>query len=68
MTESKVDEVNLSLNRGINADGNSSSGVGLINVNRRIKLHFGDTYGLQIQSKSGVGTKVILRMPVVRKS
>lgn len=38
-------------------------GMGLINVNQRLKLWFGKKYGLQIESVSGKGTKVIITFP-----
>ena len=37
--------------------------VGLNNVNQRIKLHFGDKYGLQIHSSMNEGTTVIILIP-----
>ncbi|NLZ49077.1 MAG: sensor histidine kinase [Clostridiales bacterium] len=38
-------------------------GIGLINVNRRLKLKFGSKAGLHIVSDLGKGTTVILRIP-----
>lgn len=37
--------------------------VGIKNVNERLKLNFGDVYGLKIISEEGRGTEVILVMP-----
>lgn len=37
--------------------------VGLSNVNARIKLHFGDAYGVELESGKGEGTTVRLRFP-----
>ena len=42
------------------------SGVALINVNERIKLHFGEEYGLQISSAKWIGTEVEITLPVIR--
>lgn len=39
-------------------------GMGLINVNHRLKLCFGDSYGLSLESTPGRGTAVILRIPI----
>ncbi|TDO70037.1 two-component system sensor histidine kinase YesM [Halanaerobium saccharolyticum] len=39
------------------------SKVGLNNVNKRIKLYFGSEYGLNIRSKPGYGTKIIVNLP-----
>ena len=41
------------------------SGVGLINVHRRIQLRFGAQYGLQIHSEPDEGTVVELRFPAI---
>ena len=39
--------------------------VGLFNVNQRIQLYFGKSYGLAIESAVGKGTKVIVKLPCV---
>ncbi|NRF92440.1 hypothetical protein HQN89_15640 [Paenibacillus frigoriresistens] len=41
------------------------SNIGIPNVNERIKLHFGEEYGITIKSEVGVGTSVSLIMPLV---
>ena len=38
--------------------------IGLNNTNRRIKLIYGDSYGISIYSKPGSGTIVTVRIPV----
>ena len=40
------------------------STVGLNNINQRIKLHYGDEYGLEIKSQVEEGTTVLIRLPV----
>jgi len=45
-----------------NENGNKS--IGIENVNRRIKLLYGEDYGLSIWSRRGEGTKVIVRIPI----
>ncbi len=40
-----------------------SSGFGLANVNKRIKLNYGSRYGLNIYSKKGEGTDIIIKIP-----
>lgn len=42
---------------------NKFSKVGLNNVNQRIKMYFGDKYGIDIESNIGSGTKVIILVP-----
>lgn len=37
--------------------------VGIVNVNERLKKIYGEEYGVQILSKNGNGTTVIIRIP-----
>lgn len=41
-----------------------SESIGLINVNRRIKLKYGDDYGLHIISSVNEGTQIIISLPL----
>lgn len=41
------------------------SGVGLVNVNNRIRILFGKDYGLSVESEPDEGTTVTIRMPAV---
>ena len=41
------------------------SGVGVINVHSRIKLMFGEKYGLSVYSEPDEGTKVVIRIPAI---
>ena len=41
----------------------SEGGYGVWNIDQRLKLSFGEDYGLEYQSEIGKGTEVILRMP-----
>lgn len=40
-------------------------GFGLANVNERIRMYFGEQYGLSITSKKGEGTIVEIRIPAI---
>jgi two-component system sensor histidine kinase YesM len=42
---------------------NKFSKVGLNNVNQRIKMYFGEEYGLLIEDIDGEGTRIIIRIP-----
>lgn len=42
---------------------NKSKGYGVKNVNERIKLYFGEDYGLSYQSEPGTGTLVTINFP-----
>lgn len=49
----------------INSKNRLTKNIGLKNVNERIKLTFGEKYGLSIYSESGSGTEVIIRIPLI---
>lgn len=43
-------------------------GIGLKNIDERIKLSFGDVYGIRIESELGAGTKVMVDLPLERRT
>lgn len=51
------------MERALNKPDNVS-GYGITNVDQRIKLAFGDEYGVSLYSKFGVGTKAQIRIPL----
>lgn len=60
-----MDEEKLSaLRKEVEMPGSKqSTGFGLANVNKRIKLNYGNRYGLAIQSKKGEGTDITIKIP-----
>lgn len=40
-----------------------TGGIGIKNVNDRVKIYFGEQYGMKIESELDEGTKVSIRMP-----
>ena len=58
MTEEQCREV-------LKKEPGDRAGIGIKNVNDRIKIYFGDEYGLTIQSELDVGTCVTITMPKV---
>lgn len=63
MTKDQVDHL---LDGEIEEDSSGSkrgNGVGLKNVNSRIKMRFGQEYGLEIESERGEGTTMRIRIP-----
>lgn len=61
MTKETVDAL-LTENNRIRKKG---SGVGLINVHNRIRLRFGNAYGLEIESQPDEGTTVRIHLPYI---
>ncbi|HIU75143.1 MAG TPA: sensor histidine kinase, partial [Candidatus Pelethocola excrementipullorum] len=41
------------------------SGIGLKNVNDRIKIYFGEEYGISIDSELDCGTTISIRFPII---
>ena len=42
------------------------SGYGLKNINERLRLHYGERFGLRFDSKPGAGTTVMIQIPYVQ--
>jgi len=62
MTPEELGKVRASLERSQGQD-DSKGGIGLGNVNHRIRLLFGEDYGIDIQSSRDMGTRVEIRIP-----
>ena len=43
----------------------SESHIGIANVNKRIKLNYGESYGIQIKSTQNEGTVVTIKLPLI---
>lgn len=61
MTKERIDQ----LLKGEIQSSKRGSGIGVSNVNERIKLYFGEPYGIQIESEPDEGTKMIVHLPKV---
>ncbi|CRZ34053.1 two-component system sensor histidine kinase YesM [Herbinix hemicellulosilytica] len=57
--------VGIDLDAGINKT--NRTGIGLHNVKDRIKLTFGDEYGLKIESEPGSFTKITVNIPKIEE-
>jgi two-component system sensor histidine kinase YesM len=44
---------------------NEASGIGLVNINSRLKLAFGQKYGVKIENRSSRGVKISIVFPAV---
>ena len=51
----------------LSKERSDSSGIGIKNVNDRLKIFFGDKYGITIKSEPDVGTCVTVRLPQLGK-
>ncbi|MEG2297311.1 MAG: sensor histidine kinase [Clostridium sp.] len=49
----------------VNPNVSTKGGIAIMNVNNRIKLLFGEKYGVHIYSQPGVGTDVEITLPIV---
>jgi len=69
MPQEKLEEIRAKLeNVDITRENKRSSGggIGLVNVNRRIKLYYGEKYGISITSEENKGTNVKVLMGIKR--
>ena len=63
MTQETVEK--LLSGTGPHAPSTRGSGIGVRNVHERIRIYFGEPYGLEIHSEPDEGTRVTIRMPAV---
>ncbi|MFJ8749119.1 sensor histidine kinase [Streptomyces sp. NPDC102441] len=54
------------LRKILRGEGGTSSGIGLLNVDERLRQVYGDDYGLVIETGAGAGMKITLRLPKYR--
>lgn len=64
MSEEEVEELYRKINGETESVSASGNGIGLKNVQDRIKMSFGEAYGIKIASKLGCYTKVMVRVPM----
>ena len=64
MSEEEVEKLRMKIAGELDSNGGSGNGIGLKNVQDRIHIAFGEDYGIEIASKLGCFTKVIVRIPV----
>ncbi|MFB5266072.1 histidine kinase [Paenibacillus enshidis] len=53
--------------RVMNRSSSKLSGIGISNVDERIRLHFGSPYGLRVKSEVGSGTQTEISLPITMK-
>ena len=71
MTEKRLKEINDKLSNMtleyIKPDSEVHGGIAVVNVNNRIKLLFGEEYGISMQSTLNMGTDVEITLPLMKK-
>jgi len=65
MPDSRLAKVQRALTDNSATKEGGKARVGLPNINRRIKLQFGDSYGVEIQSQLYNGTTVLIKIPLL---
>lgn len=61
MTDEQIETI-------MNKDRSDKTGIGIKNVNDRLKIYFGNEYGITIHSELDEGTKVIILMPKIKEA
>lgn len=61
MTQEQCEEI-------LQKDSGDKAGIGIKNVNDRIKIYFGEEYGIKIQSELDEGTCVAITMPKITEN
>ena len=67
MSEAQLNRLEQKIADGIDVQGGSGNGIGLKNVQDRIKIAFGNKYGISVHSQLGCYTKVMVTVPVTVK-
>lgn len=62
MTKEQVDSL---FGENSHVASGRGSGIGVKNVNERIRLYFGEEYGLTIQSEPDEGTTILIHLPAI---
>lgn len=65
MTEEEVSRLQQKISGVIETSGSSGNGIGLKNVQDRIKISFGEPYGISVASRKDCYTKVIVKIPLI---
>lgn len=67
MNQETIDQIHKKIAGEIESGGGSGNGIGLKNVQDRIRISFGPEYGISLYSKEGCYTKVVVKLPVTHK-
>jgi len=67
MNQETIDEIHKKIAGEIETGGGSGNGIGLKNVQDRIRTSFGDQYGISLNSKENCYTKVVVKLPITHR-
>lgn len=71
MEPERLHEMNEKLNHPafeyVKPDSEKKGGIAIVNVNNRIKLLFGESYGINLYSTPGIGTDVEVNLPLLEQ-
>lgn len=68
MSETQLRIIREKINTADAIEDGKEHGRALYNVQQRIKMYFGNKYGLSIYSKEGAFTKVSIQIPLDKES
>ncbi len=66
MNEEELDILMKKISGEIQTGGGSGNGIGLKNVQDRLRMEFGEQYGISVATREGCYTKVCVRIPMRR--
>ena len=66
MDEEQLQTLRKKISGEIKTEGGSGNGIGLKNVQDRIRMAYGDGYGIEVAAMEGCYTKVYVRIPMKR--
>lgn len=55
----------VDIKRRMGSGAKTSKHIGIANVHERLRLKYGDNYGLKIESEANIGTIVTIKMPIL---
>jgi two-component system sensor histidine kinase YesM len=63
INKEKIDQI---LYSGLDQGRHKYSGIGLININERLRIKYGSDFGLKIESEENEGTTVSILLPILK--
>ena len=66
MDEEQLQTLRKKISGELKTEGGSGNGIGLKNVQDRIRMAYGDGYGIEVAAMEGCYTKVYVRIPMKR--